>query len=250
MEKIIRDVLLDLGLTTKEVLFFLTNYKLGAATINDIAKKARIERSTAYLIAQQLLAKGFLLEDFKQYKKSLITIEPKTLLRMAAARQRQIGRHELALKENLPQLQTVYQASETRPKMRSFEGKNGLLSVRRDILELSQEILLWTNQKTESMFFTQEYHQNFITERIRKEIAIRVLAVNNKQGAFLQKNSEQQLRQMKLLPKDVFFSAETYIYGNKVAIIDYNKDIIGIIIESEQIATAQRAIFEMTWNTL
>lgn len=250
MDKLIKDVLFDLGLTEKEIKFFVTNYQMGPSPINDIANHAKIERSTAYLIVQKLISKGFLFEDYKQYKKLLTAVEPKTLLRMIAARQRQIGRHELTFKENLPELQAMYQATEIRPKVRTFEGKNGLLAIRRDILEKTQEVLLWTNQETESRFFTKEYHQHFIEERIKKKIPIRVLAVDNKQGASLIKNGPRFLREVQLLPKEIFFSAETYIYGDKVAIIDYNKDIIGIIIESNQIALSQRSIFEMNWKQL
>jgi len=249
MEKIIKDTLLDLGLTEKEVLFFITNYSLGPSSINVIAKQAKIERSTAYLIAQEMINKGFIIEDFKQYNKSLTTIEPKTLLRMVAAKQRKIGRHELALKENLPDLQALYQASEIRPKVRTYEGRSGIIAVWKDILSVSQEVLLWTNQETETKFFTNEHHKLFIQERLRKTIPLRVLAVNNKKGAELIKIDKVSLRETKLLPKNISFSAETYIYGNKFAVIDYNKDSIGIVIESEPIIKAQRAIFEMTWKT-
>lgn len=88
MDKLIKDTLLDLGLTEKEIKFFVTSYQLGPSPINEIAQRAKIERSTAYLIVQQLIKKGFLFEDHKQYKKLLTAVEPQTLLRMLAAKQR------------------------------------------------------------------------------------------------------------------------------------------------------------------
>jgi len=248
MDKLIRDVLLDLGCTEKETSFFITNYKMGPATINEIAKVGRFERSTAYILAEKLIAKGFILKDFKQYKKSLITIEPKTLLRMLAAKGRQIGRHELAFQENLPDLQALYVASEIRPRVRTYEGTSGVIAFWRDILSVSQEVLLWTNQETESKFFTPEHHKLFIKERLHKQITMRVLAVNNEKGSLLVKDDDFSMRKTKLLPEHIQFSAETYIYGTKIAVLDYKKDIIGVIIESEQITAAQRAIFELTWE--
>jgi HTH-type transcriptional regulator, sugar sensing transcriptional regulator len=250
MDKVIKDVLSDLGLNEKEIRFFLTNYQTGPTTINDVAKTARLERSTAYLIAQNLLDRGLLIEDYKRYKKTIITLEPKTLLRMLLAKHRQIGRHEQALQENLPELQAIHQASAIRPKVRTYEGTKGLLSVWKDILAESQEVLLWTNQETEDNVFSEKSHALFIQERIKKKIPMRVLAVNNKKGKLLIKNDMQQLRLTKLLPKNVFFSAETYIYGNKVATLDYNRDIIGVIIESDQIVQSHRAVFELTWKNL
>jgi sugar-specific transcriptional regulator TrmB len=139
MEKLLKDALSDLGCSDKEIKFFITTYTTGPASITDLAKIAKMERSTAYFIADQLIAKGFLIEDLKRYKKLITTIEPKTLLRILAARQRKIGRHELALQENLPELQALYQASEIRPKLRTYEGKKGLLEIRRDLLAIRRQ---------------------------------------------------------------------------------------------------------------
>lgn len=250
MEKILQNTLQLLGLTPKEIKFFITCFAIGPATINTIKKAARLERSTAYLIAEDLLKRGLVLEDYKSYKKTLRTIEPKDLLRMIAARQRVLGRHEIELKEHLGELNSLYQASEIRPKVRVFQGVKGLFAIQKDILQSKTEILLWTNQETEHQFFTDTYHTNFIETRIKKHIPIKVLAVNNSAAKKLQKDQDKLLRQVKLLPLETQFSPETYMYDNKIAILDYKKDIIGIVIESEPMAASQRSIFTMTWDML
>lgn len=248
MDKLLKDVLFLLDLSPLEIKFFEACFLLGNPTVSEAIKQAKTERSTGYLIAQQLMKKGFLQEDFKAYGKRITTADPATLLRILAAKQRSIGRKELEFRERLPDLQAAYQATTKRPRVRVFEETKGLLAIWNDILAENKEILLWTNQESEQTFFPSLYHQKFIAERIRKEIPIRVLAVHNKKAEALQKKDKESLRQTKLLPKETTFSAETYIYGNNVAIIDFNKGIIGIITESQQIASAQRAIFEMTWS--
>jgi HTH-type transcriptional regulator, sugar sensing transcriptional regulator len=250
MDKILTDTLQLLELTQKEIQFFEACFALGSCTINEAVKKARLQRSTAYLLTDSLIQKGLLTEDYKNYRKILIAAEPKTLLRMLSSKQRIISRQEMELEERLPELQAIYQASETRPKVRVFEGNAGLISIMDDILLAKNEILLWSNQETESSFFTQAFHNKFIEIRKRKELAIRVLAVANDKGKLLKKFDHTTLRITKLLPISTSFSAETYIYGGKVAILDYKKDIIGIIIESEQIADAQKSIFELTWQSI
>lgn len=250
MDKLLEDTLKLLNLNDKEIKFFKTCFKLGNPTINEIIKTARLERSTGYLIAQSLIEKDLIEEDYREYKKRLIAAEPKKLLRILSAKGRTLGRQEIELKEKLPDLQAIYKNNDIRPNVRVFDGLSGLLEIWQDILTSKTKILLWTNQETEKQFFTPAQHQKFIEERIQKKIQINVLAVNNQKGSELAKNDEKSLRQTKLLPKEVIFSAETYIYDNKVAILDYKKDIIGIIIESEPIYNSQKAIFEMTWNKL
>src|SRR5947209_5988064 len=120
MDKVLKDTLVQLRLTQKEIRFFVACFEIGPATINEVAKKARLQRSTAYVIAQELLEKRFIEENLHQYKKKIVTVEPATLLRMLSAKQRTIGRQEIELKEHLADLQAMYTASEIRPKVKVF----------------------------------------------------------------------------------------------------------------------------------
>lgn len=250
MEKSLERTLLLMGLSPKEIKFFLACFKIGPSSINEVAKSAKLERSTAYLIAQDLLSKGLLIEDLKSYGRKIATVEPKKLLSLIASKQRVLRRHELELEESLPELQALYQASEIRPKVRVYEGNSGLLEVWKDILSTKGEILVWTNQQTDTLVFGPQRHISFIDERVKKGIKARVLSVDNPEGRRLKKLDPQLLRETKILPKETNFTAETYIYGNKVAVLDYNKDIIGVITESGPISNSQREIFELTWKSL
>lgn len=249
MEKSILTSLNLLGLNQKEVKFFITCFRLGPSSINEVALASKLQRSTAYLITEKLLKIGFLEEDLKSYKKKISCIGPNKLLQMIEARGRLLKRQEIEIKDNLPELQVLYQTLEIRPKVKVFEGNNGLLSVWKDILSSNGEVLLWTNQETENLFFNENLHLKFIEERVKRKIQIRVLAVRNKKGKLLVKSDKECLRQTKILPEGYKFSPETYIYGNKVAILDYNKDIIGVILESEPIASSQKTIFELAWKS-
>jgi sugar-specific transcriptional regulator TrmB len=248
MDKLLYDTLKLLGLGQKEIRFFIACFEIGPATINDVAKRARIQRSTAYLIAQDLITQRLIEENLHQYKKKISTIDPSDLLRILSSKQRTIGRQEIELEEKLPDLQAIYQASNARPNVKVFEGVSGLFSIQTDILSARKEILLWTNQETENKFFTKEFHDKFIELRKRKGTFIKVLAVNNEKGHGLKSSDKGNLRETHLLPKGINFSSETYIYDGKIAILDYKKDIIGVIIQSEPMSQAQKAIFDLTWN--
>jgi len=60
---------------------------------------------------------------------------------------------------------------------------------------------------------------------------------------------DQQLRHTRILPKQTSFSAETYLYNNKVVIVDFNTDIVGIMIDNPLIYQAQKAMFELCWDS-
>lgn len=248
MDRVLVNCLLQLGCNEKHIKFYIANLELGAATLIEITKKARLQRSTAYIVAAEMVTKGLVNENHKTYKKLFTAAEPDLLLQKIEARQRQISRNTMALKEALPELRAAHRTTTTRPRVRTFEGREGLVAVWKDILSEQQEILLWTNQETEGQVFGRGTHEQFITERVAKGILIRVLAVKNKEAEALLMHDNTSLRQTKLLSGDTYFSSETYIYGNKVAILDIGKNIFGVITENEQIASSQRAIFELVWS--
>ncbi len=247
MENTLIRALKQLECSDKHIRFYSVNLELGAASLTEIAQKARLQRSTAYVIAAELLAKGLISQNHKTYKKLFIAAEPDVILRKLEAKYRQIGRNNLALKEALPELRAAYQATTTRPRVRTFEGRADLERIWRDILAIEQEILVWTNQQSERHVFGSTMHNTFIQERLDRNIPIRVLAVRNAEGEALRPEDSAKLRETRLLSESVQFTSETYIYGTSVAVIDIGADIFGVITENEQIAASQRAIFELTW---
>jgi sugar-specific transcriptional regulator TrmB len=248
METLLTNSLRQLGCTQKEIRFFIANYLLGPASLIAIAKKARLQRSTSYIIAEDLVQKRLISHDHREYNKLYIAASPETLMRMLETKQRSIARTNLTLKDNLGELQAAYAASEILPKVTIHQGSAGLSAVLRDILSASDEVLLWTNQATEQEVFEPQLHDDFIKQRLKKKIPIRVLAVDNQAGTDLVAHDSQNLRTTHLLPTEAIFTAETYLYDNKVVILDFNTDIIGIIIRNPSIYEAQKAMFELQWQ--
>lgn len=249
MDRILRNSLLALGCDDKQIRLFVAYYIHGTAPLSEVVTQARLPRATGYVVAKELVDKGLLIEDHKAYGKSFTAIPPEALAQMVAAKQRSIGRQHIAISENIGELQTLYSANEVQPKVKTYQGANGLLTVWRDILTAQSNLLLWTDQSAEENIFTPLQHQQFIKERVARSIYIRVLAVANHSGMGLTTDDHSLLRETRLLPTEISFSAETYIYDNKVAILDYNQDIMGVLIESKQIALAQRAMFESAWQS-
>lgn len=248
METYLTTSLRQLGCSPKEIRFFIANYLLGPSSLAAIAKKARLQRSTSYLLAEELSQKRLVTHDHREYNKLYVAVSPDTLMRMLDTKQRSIARTSLALKDNLEELQAAYTASEILPKVTLHQGTSGLSAILRDILGATGEVLLWTNQASEQEVFEPQLHNDFIAQRIAKHIPIRVLAADNEAGRALRDADTETLRATRLLPSGVSFTAETYLYDNKLVTLDFNTDIIGVIIRNASIYNAQKAIFELQWS--
>lgn len=248
MEAKLSQCLTQLGCGDKECRFFLACFKLGPSSISDIASKARLQRSTAYLLAEQLAEKGLLTQDYRTYNKLYTAATPQTLVRLLEAKKRRVARLSADMQDNITTLESLYNASEALPVVTTYHGPSGLVSIWKDILGASGEILLWTNQATEPRLFASSQHQQFINERLQRKLPIRVLAVDNREGRALLPGDSELLRQTRLLPPDTTFSAETYLYDDKMTILDYQNSLFGLVITNRLVHEAQKAMFEMAWE--
>lgn len=246
MEKL-KQILTDLNLSDLESKFYLTSLSTGGASIGELAKKTGIDRSTAYFIAEELKNKGYLEEDYKKYKKQVFVKEPGYLLSVLKKQKEKFALHEKELDGLLPQLSASYAKGDFKPVLRFYKGREGLQEIRDDIFATAcREILLYTNQKASEQVFTNKDMKDFIRKRVKNSCSIKVLAVDEPGSIKLIANDKKEMRETRVLPKNTYFTAETYIYGNKVAMLDYSNEIIGFIVKSKEFADAQRAIF----NTL
>ncbi len=249
MDTHLKSALTQLDCSPKEIRFYIANFKAGASTITELAKLAHLQRSTAYIIAEQLIAKQLITEDHRQYKKQFVAVSPESMIRMLDAKKRRVARSSIILSEHFAELEDLYKTNDVRPQVTTYQGIRALLTAWNDTLTAKSEVLLWTNQATEQQLFASQQHQQFVTDRVEKGIPIRVLAVNNPEGQKLIPSNPELLRRTRFLPTKTSFSAETYLYDNKVIILDYNTDIIAIIIENKLVYEAQKAIFELAWSS-
>ncbi len=58
----------------------------------------------------------------------------------------------------------------------------------------------------------------------------------------------KKLTNLRVLPFLSSFPAMIFVYGNKVALFTLEKDLVGIIIENEQVAKAIKIIFNLYWS--
>lgn len=247
----LKSILSDLGLGDLESKFYLASLERGSASIGELAKKTGIDRSTAYFIADELKNKGYLQEDYKKYKKLVFVKDPSYLLTVLKEEKEKFIIRERELTDLLPQLSARYARGDFKPVLRFYNGREGLSEIRNDIFATQcDEILLYTNQKASELVFNEKDHRDFINKRIKRALRIKVLAVDEPAANKLINDDHKELRETRILPKNINFTAETYIYDNKVAMLDYSKEIIGFVVKSSEFASAQRAIFMALWQSI
>lgn len=250
-DHILQEALTELGLTPNAVSIYLQSSQTGRATVGRLAQLCEMDRSSAHLATSQIRSAG-LLEEMADGGRTLVWVKPpKEVLTRLRIRMRKLRGYFDAVEDALPQLEASYQDRGALPVVQVFTGKDGLRQVESNILEHAEgEILLMTNQEAEQEVFTARDHQDFIRERLRREVFIRVLAADTPRGRELVASDGQNLRETRIIHNDgaIPFRSETYIYGNSVAMLSFSGAVMGFVVRSADFVQTQRWIFERLWR--
>lgn len=237
----------NLGLTSKEARIYMASMKLGAGyPVSIIAKKAGINRTTAYDILENLCHKGIIMRYTRKGSLMFEAMPPHKIVSYLKEQAVQYMKLANEAKTLLPELNTQYHVS-GRPKVYFYEGDEGLIRVYEETLESQGEILAYAsdqaNQEAIPWYFPQYYKR-----RAAKKIPIRALFPDTPKDRLRHKLDKEELRQSRLLPKDKLdFTPEVNFFNNKMMIADW-KEKLGIIIESEEIVKVFKQTFELAWE--
>lgn len=238
-----------LGLNEKQSALYFSLLQLGTAQIQEIAKKSGLKRTTAYSILDNLIQRGFITMSQKGAHREYTAENPKKLPHVLDEEIYKMKEQQKNLYDIIPELSSFYNKHQTKPKITFYEGLDGLKQVFAETLELAdgEEILAYSSAKSIHTFFGDKYVEHYLESRIDRGITQRAIAEDSLEAREHQKNDRAELRLTRLVDKNKFpFSNEINIFRNKICILSY-KDLLGVIIESSEIAKTQKAIFELAW---
>ncbi len=243
-------LLQEIGLSAKEAKIYQILLKLGISPAKDIVLEAEMPRATVYEILDQLVNKG-LVEKFEQNKKTHFRVKhPFALKNYLESEASKIKRAENKLESVLPDFISLYNLSQNRPGVQFFEGVEGIKKIHNQILAEKKEILAYVYINKEVDKILDDYWKWYFKTRIKNKIPVRAITPNNEDGREYKERDEKELRETRLIPEDKFpFTIEKNICGNKVAYLSLQPDeMIGVLIESKEIASTERSIFELAWE--
>ena len=224
---------------------FLVLLELGRGTVTQITRKAGLNRTTGYDILDNLVARGLASISSKEPKQEYLAESPEKLVswieKEISERTNQLER----VKNVLPEMKFLHNVL-GRPKVRFYEGIQGLKDVYEDTLTSSEEIRAYATvddmHKAMPAYFSTYYKR-----RAEKNISIRAIIPETPTGKARSVKDVEEKRQTKLIPADkYYFSPEINIYDNKVMIASW-REKLGIIIESTEIADAMKKTYELAW---
>lgn len=231
------------GFNEKESLVYMTLLELGSAPMSRIVKKSGLKRTTLYDVLETLKKRGFI-SITKTYGRTVYLPEDPRIIG------EKLDEQQIIFKKTLPELLSIANTFQKKPKIRHYEGQDGLKEIYKDCLEHeNQEVLAWTPEELE--LFDQSFLQNIFTpKRIKNRMWMRVIAPDHPYMREYQMRDTAELRKTLIEEGKKFdLDVEIMLYGNSsVGIVSFT-DQMGMVIESKAIFQTLKSIFELQWNS-
>ena len=241
----LRISLQNLDFSEKESNVYIALLTLGKGTVSEISRKAGINRTTGYDILGYLAEKGLISISGKEPRQEYIAESPTKITEYL---KKQILDTEVKIntaEQLVSDLALIYK-HENRPKIRFYEGEEGLKNVYEDTLNSNVEILAYASVEDVHTGI-DNYFPEYFKRRAKKGIPIRAIFPKTPLAVERKSYDEEEKRQSLLIPADKYsFSPEINIYNNKIMIASW-REKLGIIIESAEIADAMKKIYELAW---
>ncbi|QQR83297.1 BlaI/MecI/CopY family transcriptional regulator [Candidatus Peregrinibacteria bacterium] len=243
---IISQELTNLGLTSEESKVYLAVLELGSAFVSSVARRAKVNRSTCYHTLDNLVKKGLVSSHQKGKVLHFTAEDPKRFMQMAEEKMDRT-------KNLIPQLVSMMNTHAFKPKIKFYEGVEGIKAIFEDVLTTKDEVLGYTNIKYVTELFPN-YFKQYCHKKVHNGIKTRYITPSTEEGVdiiddFYPKKYDPNLLEILMVNRHEFnFENEIAIYGNKVAIMSLNADeLIGLLVESSTVAHSMKSIFDLAW---
>lgn len=236
-----------LNLTEKEARVYLALLELGPATPYKIAKRSRLKRPTAYVIAEELVEKGLIVQMTGEKKRMYIARSPEAYIEDVEARVRDA-------KRSLPELMALQRKQSDKPNILYFEGTEGLKQAYNYRLKdfKNKEIVGFFARMNE---VDKEVHEQVFMpwneNNAREGTTARGFTVDDSKitdySKFFKLKGPGAIH-AKFLPETLYSadcSIEIFDWAVRIVIMRSKQ---AIIVESSELAIAMKQIFDLLWE--
>ncbi len=248
METIYTQALIETGLTKNQAIIYELLLKSGGLRASGVVRNlgGTLSRPMVYLVLDELCALGLVEKNEVDTKVArFIPYHPSKLGEVVDEKRKKTEVMHDAASTLIPKMVSTFNLVLHRPGVRFFEGVEGLKRVYADILSKGETIYL-VRSKYEPVYQNQivPIINDFIMRRVKKGMHVIALTPEEADRVIDTSKDAGLLFDRTWIKGDAYNAhVEIDIYGNSVALLSFGTELIGVVIESEQMARALKQLF-------
>jgi sugar-specific transcriptional regulator TrmB len=218
-----------------------------------------LNRTTVYHVLNDLAIKGLVTEIERKNKICYQIEKPAKILSYAKSQVRIAKEREENAQKLIPDIEGLFSLTPNKPRVRYFEGVDGVLSVLEDHInvEAKYKMVAFSNVKELMKLLPETFVRNYVNKKEKMGITTNAIFPDDSFSKIYNKEVYKGVKgkilvEQRYIPAEMFhYNADITVYGqNKVSIINFQKNtLIGVIIEDDTIAGMMRMIFELSWKS-
>jgi sugar-specific transcriptional regulator TrmB len=228
-----------IGLEYREKQVYLATLELGSSTVTPISKKSGFKRTYCYDILEDLKKRGLVNYAEKNGRRHYFAEDPKKI-------EDELTKNLTDFQMFLPELRSIYNNTAEKPKIRYYEGKEGIISVYEENSKAPE--LLAIGSPNHIYKYLPEYFDEHAKRIIKRKTKIRELITPDAINSSYLKEFRSIKQEARVLPEGIVFSTDLMIFENKLALVSYGINMHAVVIESSSIVDTMKVLFKLIWN--
>jgi sugar-specific transcriptional regulator TrmB len=222
---------------------YIAALEMGSATVQDIAKKAKVSRVTTYAAIERLVHQGLITTVMKGKRVLYHAEPPKRLIEVVSRHVASIESTLADIKDSVDEL-SLLQGGE-KPVVKVFEGTEALQAIQEILLTAKpQQIDEFANFDLLRKMYPIEGRKEFFSKLAQFKPRTRgvgilsgTLAAPDPNGKFIHLNMDKYN-----------FFGDIVVFSDKVAISTLKGKQVAILIENKDVADMLRAVFDVMFR--
>ncbi|KKQ61249.1 MAG: hypothetical protein US81_C0008G0011 [Parcubacteria group bacterium GW2011_GWE2_38_18] len=233
----------DLTPSQAEIINYLLQNK--EAKASEIAKRIKRSRAIVYKEVEELEGLG-LLKKMQQPNKvaTFCAGHPSLLKKLLENKENQLKKDQQLFNSYLPEMISSYNLINNQPGIKFYEGISGLKEIYEEILAEGKDFyLIRTAYEPAYNDKIAPIVEEFIRQRVKKHLKVTAIIPSDVEDK--EKDTAWLLKRFNVGKEMYTAPVEIDIFGDKVAILSFGKELVGMIAESKQIAQSFKQLFLM-----
>ncbi len=239
------EILLSLGLNETQASAYISLVERGKLTPPELADELDIKRTNAYAVLDQLVDMGLASKKEVKKKFTYFAESPAALEELARRRREQAVSDEKVLAAALPEFMNRYNLASNKPGVAFYQGVDGIKEIYDDVLRTCKDNYVFRSSHDQDLMST-DFYIKFKDKRAKLGIKTHMINPENDPD-FWNDETDKRFNLIRTVIPPAAYTADAEIatYGDKVSIISFGKEAIGMIITSPEIAKAMREIYRL-----
>lgn len=235
-----------LGFSEKETAVYTALLRFKLATVIQLAKAADLKRTTVYHVLEELISKGLANKIIRNNTTYFFTEDPEINLNSFVEEKKKV------IQLLIPELKNIFGATPFQPEIKMYRDSAGMKKLILESLDSKEKIIRYYISE---LNVEELVGEDFVADFVKKRVSLGIKGLSLRSFKYKPEREKnlihsKELREVRFLPENIEIKPYISIYDDKIIIIPTKEEKTSFLIRSKEFADAQKAIFDIIWNTV